>query len=457
MAPRTKNQGIFPLMDVAEIIESLSAWGFTISIEQINHPSVDLVETIAYACLAEVTGISRETLEEAVQESLAAYEDKDRDKSKDLYTETLTNNILLTHMARFAAAAKLDDFTSSDIYRPTRERTIRLLSAFINFVKFTEQDSNSFAKAIRERSDGILLERDTIAEQLSLVKRKTATIQAKMAEDEPRCEQLRIENFELTGRLRASKEIQIIGLKEWEKLKAEKVALLKRREALNDELESMSESVNRTRSRVVQSPERIKRTISTMSTSANEDKKIVAMHENKAKELQAKFNALHNIERASYSLDREFRYLHEITGLEKEERLLQESHKELGGLRDDLEGKKIELSELRLKRERVEKQLSNAHEKLERAQRHAEEKKLASQRTIDRLQKEINDMAVERRDNDKQVEQLRVEAEEVERKMAEHLRASQLEINELLGEYWKLRHHTDVYRETLANIIGVRS
>ncbi|KAK0197428.1 hypothetical protein F5146DRAFT_46619 [Armillaria mellea] len=98
MAPRTKNQGIFPLMDVAEIIESLSAWGFTISIEQINHPSVDLVETIAYACLAEVTGISRETLQQAVQESMAAHEDKDRDKDRDLYTETLTNNILLTHM-----------------------------------------------------------------------------------------------------------------------------------------------------------------------------------------------------------------------------------------------------------------------------------------------------------------------------------------------------------------------
>ncbi|KAK0445378.1 Nuf2 family-domain-containing protein [Armillaria borealis] len=450
MAPRTKNQGIFPLMDVAEIIESLSAWGFTISIEQINHPSVDLVETIAYACLAEVTGISRETLQQAVQESMAAHEDK---VSKDLYTETLTNNILLTHMARFAAAAKLDDFTSSDIYRPTRERTIRLLSAFINFVKFTEQDSNPFAKAIRERSDGILVERDKVAEQLSLVKRKTATIRAKMAEDEPRCEQLRIENFELKGRLRASKEIQTIGLQELEKLKAEKSALLKRREALNDELESVSESVNRTRSRVVQSPERIKRTISTMSTSANEDKKVVAMQENKAKELQAKFNALHNIERASYSLG----CIEQLQTVEKEERLLQESHKELGGLRDDLEGKKIELSELRLKRERVEKQLSNAHEKLERAQRHAEEKKLASQRTIDRLQKEINDMAVERRDNDKQVEQLRLEAEEVERKMAEHLRASQLEINELLGEYWKLRHHTDVYRETLANIIGVRS
>ncbi len=43
--------------------------------------------------------------------------------------------------------------------------------------------------------------------------------------------------------------------------------------------------------------------------------------------------------------------IEQLQTVEKEERLLQESHKELGGLRDDLEGKKIELSELRLKRE----------------------------------------------------------------------------------------------------------
>lgn len=64
--------------------------------------------------------------------------------------------------------------------------------------------------------------------------------------------------------------------------------------------------------------------------------------------------------------------------------------------------------------QRVEKQLSNAREKLERAQRHAEDKKMASQRTIDRLQREYDEMAIERRDNDKQMEELRAEADEVE-------------------------------------------
>jgi hypothetical protein len=38
-----------------------------------------------------------------------------------------------------------------------------------------------------------------------------------------------------------------------------------------------------------------------MSTSALEEKKAVAMHDTKARNLQAKINALHNIEKASYS------------------------------------------------------------------------------------------------------------------------------------------------------------
>lgn len=67
--------------------------------------------------------------------------------------------------------------------------------------------------------------------------------------------------------------------------------------------------------------------------------------------------------------------------------------------------------------QRVYKQLSNAQEKLERAQRHAEDKRIASQHTIERLQREYEEMAVERRDNDRQVEELRAEADEIERKV----------------------------------------
>lgn len=65
----------------------------------------------------------------------------------------------------------------------------------------------------------------------------------------------------------------------------------------------MEDSISRARARIVQSPERIRKTISIMSTSAIEDKRMVAMHETKARDLQAKINALHNIETVSEHLN----------------------------------------------------------------------------------------------------------------------------------------------------------
>lgn len=56
-------------------------------------------------------------------------------------------------------------------------------------------------------------------------------------------------------------------------------------------------------------------------------------------------------------------------------------------------------------------------DRLNRAQKHAEEKKKASQRTIDRLHSEYAEMALERAENDRQVEELRKEANEVEIKV----------------------------------------
>lgn len=65
---------------------------------------------------------------------------------------------------------------------------------------------------------------------------------------------------------------------------------------MNAEIEQVNEHIGRTRSRIVQSPERIRNNISTMSVAAADDKRAVAMREAKIRDLQAKITALQNIE-----------------------------------------------------------------------------------------------------------------------------------------------------------------
>jgi kinetochore protein Nuf2 len=74
-------------------------------------------------------------------------------------------------------------------------------------------------------------------------------------------------------------------------------SILFQKEALHGEIRSIEDAIARTRARIVQSPERIKKTISIMSTTAMEDKKTVTVHESKTRDLQAKINALLNIEK----------------------------------------------------------------------------------------------------------------------------------------------------------------
>lgn len=72
-------------------------------------------------------------------------------------------------------------------------------------------------------------------------------------------------------------------------------------ENLNNETASVMDNINRARSRVVQSPERIKRNIITMGATATEDRRTILLHETKTRDLQAKIAALLNIEKASFT------------------------------------------------------------------------------------------------------------------------------------------------------------
>ena len=75
-------------------------------------------------------------------------------------------DLTLIYRIRFAKAARIEDFNSRDIYIPERERTLRLLSAFINFVKFTEQYCDAFLKDLRDRSDTLIVRREDVIARL---------------------------------------------------------------------------------------------------------------------------------------------------------------------------------------------------------------------------------------------------------------------------------------------------
>lgn len=81
---------------------------------------------------------------------------------------------LNTRRVRLADAAKVPDFSGKDIFTPTSERTRLILSAFINFVKFSEQCMPLVSK-LREKAADLIRERESVFDE-------RARLQAQLAD-----------------------------------------------------------------------------------------------------------------------------------------------------------------------------------------------------------------------------------------------------------------------------------
>ena len=57
-----------------QIVDAFTGWGYSVSPEQVARPTSDFVLGVYSACLEQVTGITLDTLQEPIEQSLASTE-----------------------------------------------------------------------------------------------------------------------------------------------------------------------------------------------------------------------------------------------------------------------------------------------------------------------------------------------------------------------------------------------
>ncbi|KAH8833507.1 Nuf2 family-domain-containing protein [Flagelloscypha sp. PMI_526] len=431
---------IFEPMTPSELVSTLVGWGHPCTESQLEHPKTDFVERIYFVCLEQLTTLDSAALEEPVRQAMENVETNDQ----DFYLDPLVHNLLVYHLGRVARAARLEKFSAKDLSNPTANRTSDILSAFINFIKFVQVNCRPYIDDVQAQSRKIVIERDEVAHLIEERKRDIQALRDRMALDKPRCDALEKENSDLLNQIVKMKQEQAARNEEFVAARTEKHAALSRKDDLNREYAQVENRLNETKARVVHDPESIKRSIAMLSTKVQDEKRNLSAKDATSRELQSKITMLGRIDQNVKTL------LEQARVIEREDTMLEESRREVAELQQALAVQNSNSEDFHDRRKRSERQLANAREKLERAQKHAEDKRTASSKTIERLQSEYDQMNLERRDNDKQLEGLKKEAHDIEAQMAEHLRASEIEINDLLKAYWDLRHSTDVYMRTLS-------
>lgn len=106
--PTMSSKFWFPSMSPAEIVDAFSGWGYSISPEQVSRPTSDFVLGVYSACLEQVTGITVDSLQESVEQSLATTENPvcriglsvaiQADWVQEIYSQALVHNLMLYHL-----------------------------------------------------------------------------------------------------------------------------------------------------------------------------------------------------------------------------------------------------------------------------------------------------------------------------------------------------------------------
>lgn len=201
---------------------------------------------------------------------------------------------------------------------------------------------------------------------------------------------------------------------------------------MND-VNQLNLAISAARSRLVQSPDRIKKHINEMSYNVATDKATLANFQRKARELTSRLEIIGGLETDLKGL------IDLSKGIEYQRSKVEEAKRALLALRAKLDGKDIESQSLITRTEQLQRQIQNTMDRHARSETNVLEMREKSGIKMKNLRKEYDALSKQRTVVMRERDVLVNEQKEIEAEMDAFVKAHEEELNALMEEYWTLR------------------
>eukprot|EP00897_Mesotaenium_endlicherianum_P004693 jgi/Mesen1/4251/ME000022S03536 len=249
----------YPLMKQEKIVEVLAELEIPFSIQDISKPSLETIKPVFESFVQLLLGVTREELR---QPNFAAM---DVLEFPELHEDSVGALAFVRAVSKLMLAAGVHDFTvQRDIYKPDMQRTVRNLSAIINFAKFRE-------------------------EQIALTS-EIQRIEMERVEQEPAVQGLETETDDLASQIAALNKEQAILQGENHKLKQVVTDITEKVQSDKQALHASKEEGARLRGEIVESPEKLQRTLEELNGAVERERCSVSETERRSRDLQSKLD-----------------------------------------------------------------------------------------------------------------------------------------------------------------------
>jgi kinetochore protein Nuf2 len=199
------------------------------------------------------------------------------------------------------------------------------------------------------------------------------------------------------------------------------------------EVSQLNLSISSARSRLVQSPDRIKKHISEMQRNVNNDKTTLANFQRKGRELSGRMEIIGGLETDLKGL------IDMSRGIEEQRLKVEDAKRALMALRTKLDSKDIESQTLITRTEQLQRQVQNAMDRHARSEASVLEMREKTGTRMINLKKEYDALSKQRTVVQRERDLLMNEQKELEDEMEAFVKVHEDEVNALMEEYWTLR------------------
>ncbi|CED82315.1 kinetochore protein nuf2 [Phaffia rhodozyma] len=432
----------YPILRPHEISACLQDLHVQLSEEEITKPTASSIQNAWALLLQTFTGVGFHSFENprTVLLGMVAY--------GDLLTEATTFHMFFLHVKRLAKIAGVETFTIQDLTRPEPARVRDSLSGVINFAKFKHTSMDLFeermieGERIEERLQMLQNEHQNVEHEIQSVKQRNQADESLVAQAEQRVETINAELTLLAREEKALKQSVFAVTEERKKLKEQ-------HETHQAEITALSNDIEAANSRLVRSPERVRRNILDLAERTNNEKQLLGNYLRKGRELGMKLEVIG-------SLEQEIRELIDIQKeAESTQRTFHQTQHRLNTLTNDLSRAIVTSNSQTTRLEQLQIQLTNATDKLNRARESWAEKKDRFRQSIGSLREQLKIVLQEKDEDEKALEAKEKEYMILKAESDEYLARNQAEANALINEYWKLRDHVRAYMDEMNTKLGL--
>ncbi|KJK60216.1 Nuf2 family protein [Aspergillus parasiticus SU-1] len=338
----------------------------------------------------------------------------------------------------FASICGVNDFTFTDLTKPTHDRLVKIFSYLINFVRFRESQTpvidEHFNKSekTKARIDTLYAENQEMEQRLEEMRRNLRANEAQVKEKVRR-------NDELKARLLELRRNQERVAETLERVKADKTRRQTQLEEKTEKVVRTRQEVEKLRPYAMESPVSLQASLTELSENLLREKAQIDAMEKRARALQTSsdtFTVVSNDVQACVKL------LEDISvELQKEE----DEESRASRNKEAISERGNSVREVEQTEKLLQRQLARWNERIETLRKNAQEKAEAAQARMEELREVQKQLREERAEKQRDMERRRIRIEQTEKKMVDLKENIESEVQSAHDEYLRLESHIKFY------------